>query len=943
MYNNSSSDNRIPVTLEHQSATDKVRSWIESLPSVEESVSGKNNNCDLQCAANQSSGDSTTDQPAVQVEPGSGSIKSSDVVVPANQSSDDSTADQPAVQVEPGGGSIKSLTSEIAAVVTNTSSPSSTCSIVPERQLFEYVSDSESGKSCSDIIAVLSPPRKRSRYENVDSEKKKNICRLVEYSMSEEENSVSEECSVTDKAEHRKQCGLPKVTKHCEIVQDESGKKCRLKNGTQYRKMPVTEVDEIATGECRKKCMIKKSQKDRGMPAVEIGEITQEYTVNQECNMTDKDEHRKTFGFKNGFKCARMPLIDTSEIARESTVNEECGMTDKIKKCAVKKRPRGTEELGIETNEVITSSENEAESVTAEEQVIFVPRSNRHSAKIFDKIYYCPVCNVGVVHLPRHLYSVHPDDTSVAEVMSASGKRKQHLLTRLRNLGSHLHNQQVMRDKSGSLSVIYRPSGKTTTDGSEYLPCMYCYGYHRKRQLWRHVRRCPLRELAKPGVKAVTAGKLLLNDAHTPQSVRELVCNMRSGPVKVLVKNDRLLMAMANKMYKRVNYDKHHANNIRARLRKLGRIVLRVRKSSATLQNVDMRGILKPTCFTTVLSAVKEVAGYSESDNCFLSPSVAVDVGRDLKKCAVILKGLALSEGDSRAVKDAKMFLEQCNDEWNDEASGGARRTLQRRKANRPLDLPLASDITKLNAHLHEVQQLSMACVSNAVKDDNFQSAFKHLGSSVLAQLILFNRRRPGEVSKLEMATFRQNCDKKYHSQDAVDSLSALERKLLNNFTRIEVPGKRDNIVPVLITDAQKSAIHLLSNAELRSMAGIAENNPYVFAASMGSMGHIRGNDCLRLFAKECGALNPLQLKSTLLRKHVASLSQIINLKDHEMDQLAGFMGHDIRTHREHYRLPLDVVQTAKVSRVLLAVEKGCISNYSGKTLDEIDISPNDG
>jgi len=87
-------------------------------------------------------------------------------------------------------------------------------------------------------------------------------------------------------------------------------------------------------------------------------------------------------------------------------VNEECGMTDKIKKCAFKKRPRGTKAPGTETNELITSSENEAESVSAEEQVIVVPRSNRHSAKVFDKIYYCPVCNVGVVHLPRHLQCV---------------------------------------------------------------------------------------------------------------------------------------------------------------------------------------------------------------------------------------------------------------------------------------------------------------------------------------------------------------------------------------------------------------------------------------------------------------------------------------------------------------------------------------------------------
>ena len=84
--------------------------------------------------------------------------------------------------------------------MTNILSPSS--SVLPEHQLFEYISDSESCNSYSDILPVLSPPRKRAHYENVDSGMKQHICRLVEYSMSEEENySVSEECNVTDKAE----------------------------------------------------------------------------------------------------------------------------------------------------------------------------------------------------------------------------------------------------------------------------------------------------------------------------------------------------------------------------------------------------------------------------------------------------------------------------------------------------------------------------------------------------------------------------------------------------------------------------------------------------------------------------------------------------------------------------------------------------------------------
>ena len=57
-------------------------------------------------------------------------------------------------------------------------------------------------------------------------------------------------------------------------------------------------------------------------------------------------------------------------------------------------------------------------------------------------------------------------------------------------------------------------------------------------------------------------------------------------------------------------------------------------------------------------------------------------------------------------------------------------------------------------------------------------------------------------------------------------------------------------------------------------------------------------------FAQKCGAKNPDALKSTKLRKHVATLSTVLNMTETEMDQLANFLGHDLVVHREYYRLP---------------------------------------
>ena len=112
----------------------------------------------------------------------------------------------------------------------------------------------------------------------------------------------------------------------------------------------------------------------------------------------------------------------------------------------------------------------------------------------------------------------------------------------------------------------------------------------------------------------------------------------------------------------------------------------------------------------------------------------------------------------------------------------------------------------------------------------------------------------------------------------------------------------------MLITADLKSAMDKLVDEQLHARADVAKDNPHVFALSKGSLLYIRGHDVLRTSSEVCGATRPQLLRSVNLRKHVASMSQILNLKDHELDQLADFMGHDMKIHREFYRLPNDVV-----------------------------------
>ena len=128
-----------------------------------------------------------------------------------------------------------------------------------------------------------------------------------------------------------------------------------------------------------------------------------------------------------------------------------------------------------------------------------------------------------------------------------------------------------------------------------------------------------------------------------------------------------------------------------------------------------------------------------------------------------------------------------------------------------------------------------------------------------------------------------------------------------------------------------------------RKEVGVHLQNEILFAReNYGSLEHIRGCDCLRDLAREAGCKEPTIMRSTPFRKQMATVSQIVNLKENELDILAKFLGHDIRIHRKFYRLPQETLQVAKVSKLLLASEQG-MRGLERKTLDEIEIGMDEG
>lgn len=221
------------------------------------------------------------------------------------------------------------------------------------------------------------------------------------------------------------------------------------------------------------------------------------------------------------------------------------------------------------------------------------------------------------------------------------------------------------------------------------------------------------------------------------------------------------------------------------------------------------------------------------------------------------------------------------------------------------------------------------------------KAAYSELSEITLARMISFNRRRVGEVERISVAAYEKRKKHDGHGSQLMDNwLSEVEKRMCSAFTRIEVTGKKGKTVPILVSPDME--VWIASLMKYRRSAGIADSNVYLFArSSFGSEGHLRGCEAMKKLSERSNAKFPELLRSTKLRKHVATITQILNLETNELDIVAKFLGHDIRTHREYYRLPHDTLQLAKVSKLLFAAERG--DDITGKSLSDIDVGSDEG
>lgn len=561
---------------------------------------------------------------------------------------------------------------------------------------------------------------------------------------------------------------------------------------------------------------------------------------------------------------------------------------------------------------------------------------------------FCPLCFEYVGHFSRHLFKKHEDDETVKKIrkMTLKSNERRNAIIALRKKGNFILNQEKKELKPvRKQNLLQKENEKPTED--DYFPCVFCLGYYKKKYLWRHKKICKAKinnekeifrksHLSEAQTLLATTG-ILGNYLSKSRLRKEVLDIMKPDMISLAAKNDPLIC-----LYGESYLNKHKRSQMSVvvsnKMRELSRLKLALQKS---LNFTNIIEILKPDMYDHIIAATKLISGYNPEEKTFKASSLALHLGTSLKflcdiaRKAIITKNALFSDADRKQTQENILVLrELINNHWCNDISSLANKVLNENKCEKPKLLPLTEDIQIFNNYISNMAETAYQIL---LKNEDVSLNYKILVECTLAIVLVFNRKRIGEVQFLKIENYiRQSTTA--NQDESLKSLSETEKIISGSLKRVVVFGKGSKPVPVLFTKKMQVFIELL--LKIRKTTNIVpQSNTYVFANPDSDHRWISGASVLRKFSQKCGAKRPELLTSTRFRKQIATILQIMHFGTDEVEQIARFMGHTEKTHREFYRLTEDVYQTAKVAKVLLLLNAGKGSELKGKNLSDIVVN----
>ncbi|KAK4884579.1 hypothetical protein RN001_000850 [Aquatica leii] len=561
----------------------------------------------------------------------------------------------------------------------------------------------------------------------------------------------------------------------------------------------------------------------------------------------------------------------------------------------------------------------------------------------------CAFCEAMIVsqHFSRHLHQHHKDKSMVKLLMDTqSVKEKRNIISRIRNKGN-----LVLKMRTGQ--VIPKKTMKGLPESGDYIVCAICKGFIKSSYIVRHNKKCNVdsktenKNKANPRVESFILSLQENYQAYLKSEPirKELIAKLRMDDIGKAALSDPIILEYGLRLLQTAKNIKKKMPAVRNKIRECARLFLKFKEIAPKQPQkfVTIMDILKPEYIDYIVQAVKLASRYSESERSFGAASYALHQGKTVKDLIdigiyLICKKDAILKEES--LKNTTYILEQLKilrnlieTNWVREVGSLALKTLniQKSRDRSKRLLPLTEDIMKLRDYC-------LRKGKNAVETLNTCTNLRDyvvLVEVTFMLLLLHNRKRVGDIQYIQTADVTESCG--IEQEDEIfHSLSETEKVLAKFYKKIHTIGKGSKEILVLVPrDVQEFVNTLLTQRHKY----VESENKFFFCIPYSSDEWINGCYVQIKYSKECGAKLPKLIRSCRLRKHIATMMQLMDLRSNEIGQLATFMGHTEKTHKEFYKLPKDVMMIAKVSKILLKLEKGELLDCKNKKLDEIVVN----
>lgn len=404
---------------------------------------------------------------------------------------------------------------------------------------------------------------------------------------------------------------------------------------------------------------------------------------------------------------------------------------------------------------------------------------------------------------------------------------------------------------------------------------------------------------------------------------------MRNDDVTYNIRYDSLLLLYANSQSKKYRHSSHHLQMIRARLRLVSRLLIAMRNINKDV--TSFTSIYDPKYYDTFLDAINIVAQYDKEKDTYGKPAIASNLGTYVKYIGELLITKCIKEHDDNTKINAENFLKLLTVDYGASVNKTVIESQTQLRRQKFTKLPTIEDIKKLRNHLLKVQKKSY----NNLKNEFSLSDWISLGEATLTSIQLFNRRRPGETERILISDFK-NYERINENIDTFSGLSKEKIKQAQKYVRFCIRGKLGRTVPIILDEVNLECVQTFLH--LRNKAKVHLKNPYLFGIPGHDKiinRHLRAYQVMLRFAKESGTEFPDTLRGTTLRKHIATMGITLNLTDNQITDLANFMGHHEKIHKEVYRKPVLIKDITEVSQLLEAAQG--VRDAANNVIDESD------